>query len=506
MGIRRILAIFTLSCLLAVSFFVFPAKKAQALSVSDYFVYTYDFLFSQSTITDNETFYVTVSGQAECIQDLPLALNATEAYMESTIVASLAGSEVVLNENYTLSYPDFPSKKGETASASIQVPLSFPSGSISGAYTITGYLNIARVKVLGIWISVTGYLPSYQSMGTVTYQHDVGGGSGSTGANPVINLTQFMDESGVFIEDIRISSIDKIVELQFSTGTRFAIPGGIGDSVSIKSVEEGREPATTESNQIIGLAYNIEPEGASFSIPVKITFSYDEASLPNGVQEKDIVIVWWDSENTKWVPLEEYGVDEIANIVTGLARHFTIFAIIIDISPSAHFVVSPLIINPISIEAGETVTITVEVENNGGKTDTLILILKINESEYEKQNVTLDPGSSETIDFVVSRNVPGTYNVNINGQSGSFIVELIPQQVSDQTTSGTESPSSQEPDQLPELQSKFQTETLITGEIETIRDKSTNAQFIWWQVVVSLAAGMVIGGFVLLLLHNRRKT
>ena len=183
---RRILTFFILMCLLTISLLVIPAQKTQALSIDDYFVYTYNFTFSKTTVIGSENFYVTVSGQAACKQDLPL--DATEAYMESKVVASLGGNEVVLNPNYTISYADFPSKAGETASASVQVPLSFPVGSQAGTYNVTGYIITAKVKVLGIWIPVTGYLPPSQVMGTVTYQPSVlgGGGGGSTGPNPAL--------------------------------------------------------------------------------------------------------------------------------------------------------------------------------------------------------------------------------------------------------------------------------------------------------------------------------
>ena len=80
------------------------------------------------------------------------------------------GTEIVLNPNYSIRYDSgFPTKKGQTASASAQVPLSFPDGSPAGEYDIIGQILEAKVSVLVITVDVAGYLPPTQLMGTVTY-------------------------------------------------------------------------------------------------------------------------------------------------------------------------------------------------------------------------------------------------------------------------------------------------------------------------------------------------
>jgi hypothetical protein len=120
--------------------------------------------------------------------------------------------------------------------------------------------------VWGIDFNITGYLPASQAMGTVTYQPLLlgGGGGGSTGSNPATNLTRFMDDNGVFIEDAEVLSVDKIVKLLFHKGAHFTILGGIGSTVIIKAVEKGKEPEAPKNSQIIGQAYNLEPDGATF--------------------------------------------------------------------------------------------------------------------------------------------------------------------------------------------------------------------------------------------------
>lgn len=509
MWAKRSITILILLSLMTTSFLVIPPSEVEALSIDDYFIYTYNFTFSKTTVTGTETFYLTVNGQASCIQDMPL--NASEAYIESRVVASLNGSQVVLNPNYTISYPDFPSKSGETASATMQVPLSFPSSCTGGVYDVTGYINIARIKVLGIWITVTGYLPASQPIGQITYQPPISGGGGSTTTSPVTNLTQFMDDNGIFLEDAQAQSIDKTVKLIFSKGTYFTVLEGIGSTVTIESVEEQEEPETPENCLLIGQSYNIRPEGANFSPPIKIQFSYDETSLPAGAQEKDLLIAWWDTESEKWVSLEDCEVDETANTITGFVEHFTMFALIINMSPPASFTISSLIVAPLQVQPGESVTVTVTVENTGSRTGIYTLILKINGVEEARKDIPLDSGTSTTVDFIVFRDAPGTYSIDINGLEGSIIVASSTTSEIEQTISPTESLSSSDTNQAPESQTGLQLEPSIDIEQEYEGKEqeqlpSDNISFVWWQVPVALAVGMVLGGFILLFLWRSRKT
>jgi hypothetical protein len=418
--------------------------------------------------------------------------------VEAKVVANLAGNEVVLNSSYILSYADFPSKNKETASASVQVTLSFPVGSAAGTYTITGYIVNAKIKVLGIDFNVKVYLPASQAMGTVTYQPLLlGGGGGSTGPNPATNLTRFMDDNGVFIEDAEALSVDKIVKLFFHKGTRFTIPGGIGSTVIIKAVEKGKEPEAPKNAQIIGQAYNLEPDGATFNPPIRMAFSYNETSLPQGAQEKDIFIAWWDVSNSKWMPLKDSKVDETANTVTGSVEHFTIFATIIDVSPPASFDISSLSINPLSGNAGEPVTITVKATNTGGRAGTLTLILKINGVEEVRKSVTLGAGSSETVTFTVVKDIPATYNIDVNGLAGSFTMETLSSSEPSPTPSAPESPSKQ-PETQPES---------VTGQkLEPVPQTPVVEPFNWGLLGISVGAGMVFGSIFVFILWRRMRT
>jgi hypothetical protein len=87
-------------------------------------------------------------------------------------------------------------------------------------------------------------------------------------------------------------------------------------------------PAPPANGNIIGLVYNMGPQGAKFNPLMRLTFIYDDAAILAGIAEKDLVLAYWDGVAKKWVNLESIVVDTAANRVTGTATHFTPFALI----------------------------------------------------------------------------------------------------------------------------------------------------------------------------------
>ena len=130
----RILIALTLAlCLIPVA-----EVPVAALSIDDYFLISYTVEFSKDEIHDNKTFYVTVTGQATCINDLPLTVS--EAYVTGYVVArhEESDTEIILNSSYTISISPFPNEEGDVVQASQIVPLKFPEDSIPGTYNVAG--------------------------------------------------------------------------------------------------------------------------------------------------------------------------------------------------------------------------------------------------------------------------------------------------------------------------------------------------------------------------------
>jgi hypothetical protein len=472
--------------------------------VEQYFTYSYSFSFNKTVITGNEVFYVTASGQATCIKDLPLPVS--EASIVSRVVArhQQTGTEVVLNANYSMSYSSFPTKKGETVTPSpVQVPLSIPDGAAAGAYTVTAYILEARVKISFLpSLNVSNEFPPSETMGSVTYQPgsavEMPGGLGGiviTGPlkpDPATDLSRFMDTGGVFTEETWAKSIDGAAKITFPKGTIFKTQnGGAGTGVVVINVEKGKEPPAPPDGTIIGQVFTLGPEGATFNPPARLTISYDEAGLPEDLQENNLVIAWWNTVTGKWEQLTDCIVDGEANTVTGPVAHFTVFSIIGKASP-AQFDFSLLTISPASAKSGETVLVSISVANSGGSKGAGLAVLKINGVEEDRQEATLASGASRSLSFMVVRNPAATYGVEVNGLTGSFTIENIP--------------VTPVPAPVPELQPATMTTPEPEGspvDIPAREPMPPPPAANGWLLAILIGAGIVVGGLGIYSLYEK---
>lgn len=87
---------------------------------------------------------------------------------------------------------------------------------------------------------------------------------------------------------------------------------------------------------------------------------------------------------------------------------------------SADFNLSNLKISPSRAKPGENVTISVDVKNKDEAKGTKNVSLRVNEEILEEREVTLAPGKSKTLTFIIVRENPGIYKVEIDGLSDNF--------------------------------------------------------------------------------------
>jgi hypothetical protein len=92
--------------------------------------------------------------------------------------------------------------------------------------------------------------------------------------------------------------------------------------------------------------------------------------------------------------------------------------------PPAAFEVTSLNITPMEVTAGEAVNITVEVKNTGDSEGAYTAVLSVNRATVETKEVSLAPGSSETVTFSLVQDTPGTYQVGIGELTGLLEVRL----------------------------------------------------------------------------------
>ena len=81
-----------------------------------------------------------------------------------------------------------------------------------------------------------------------------------------------------------------------------------------------------------------------------------------------------------------------------------------------------LLVDPPQVLPGQQVTISASVCNSGEEKGSQSVVLSVNGVAEQSQSVSASGGSCKTAVFNVVKAVPGTYDVDINGQHGQFTV------------------------------------------------------------------------------------
>lgn len=92
----------------------------------------------------------------------------------------------------------------------------------------------------------------------------------------------------------------------------------------------------------------------------------------------------------------------------------------------ASFTVSALTVVPDTCKVGESVRVSATVTNTGGSKGVYDVVFKVNGTEEARLKVTLDPGGSQKVSYTLKKAVAGTYSVDVNGLTTSFVVTPMP--------------------------------------------------------------------------------
>jgi len=241
----------------------------------------------------------------------------------------------------------------------------------------------------------------------------------------------YTSSSGEILETIEATSEDGTLTLTIPEGT-IVLDKDDNPVINLEADVDTSPPLPPKDASIIGLAYDFGPDGTTFTPPITLTRSYDPDDIPEGVAEEALVLAWYDEVAGEWVELDCV-VDTGNNTITASIEHFTTFAIIGAVIPSvtppvsapapAVFAPSSLSISPVEVNIGETVTISLSVTNTGGKSGSYKVTLKINGVVEATKQVTVDAGLSEEVTFTISKDIAGTYSVDVNGLTDSFTVK-----------------------------------------------------------------------------------
>jgi hypothetical protein len=206
---------------------------------------------------------------------------------------------------------------GGSTSITYNVIWSTPSSWPTGIY---------EIEVL-VYVSNGGTPLSHPQ--TYTFTLSTGGGTPGGGGAPegVTMVYSYINPEGKFIQDVTAVSYDKKVSLLIKQGVIAKTWIGAPLSwVSIKLLEDPPEPP--EDLSIIGIPYDLKPDMATFDPPIRITFKYNPADIPEGISEEDLSLAYYDSTEARWVKLVNIIVDMDNNTISGDLSHFTAFAVI----------------------------------------------------------------------------------------------------------------------------------------------------------------------------------
>lgn len=135
----------------------------------------------------------------------------------------------------------------------------------------------------------------------------------------------FVSDEGTFSAEVELIADDESIILGMPAGT-VGLSSTHEPINSISMVPVAELPALPEGTNIIGLAWNLGPDGATFEPAINLSMPYDPSKLPEGVAEEDLVIAWYDTSANAWVMLETT-VDTVNKVLTAKVSHFTTFAL-----------------------------------------------------------------------------------------------------------------------------------------------------------------------------------
>lgn len=205
----------------------------------------------------------------------------------------------------------------------------------------------------------------------------------------------------------------------FQAPTQFPAPG----PMAAPYPQYARRPIFSVSN------LTITPNQVKYGNPVTISAivsnsgseagTYSVVLRINGMVENiiDLMLSPGATQATTFTVNKDGG--EYYAEVDGLSGIF----IIIPLDP-ANFTVSNLTIAPERAKQGENIIISAMVTNNGELPGTYSAALKLKGAIESTEDVDLSPGESRKISFKIAKTTPGFYNVELEGLTGRFVVEM----------------------------------------------------------------------------------
>ena len=259
-----------------------------------------------------------------------------------------------------------------------------------------------------------------------------GGGSGSGTTNRLLDIDMLglvgkvaVTDDGITIEPHIVFSLQNLLTLELSKGTKIISGSEIPTELALTVTNEA--PPPPQGMVIVSQVYDCvaytdggTAKSVNFNPAVILEINYNPQAVPEDASA--IFIAYYDEATGLWVPLNApSGYVAETGTAAALVSHFTPFAVLAKL-PTAYFAVSNLDISPSQVKIGEEVTISAQVANTGGMSGEYTLVMNVEGLPQASQVVELSAGQSQEVSFTVALDAAGSYQVEIGGLQGSFVV------------------------------------------------------------------------------------
>ena len=165
-----------------------------------------------------------------------------------------------------------------------------------------------------------------------------GGGGGPTvipetvEATGSINIGDYLDANGVTGTTIILCSADGSFCITIPSGTQ--VLGPDGEPAGELAIIMLNTPPPPPGYVMVGKAYDFLVPGTAFNPAVLIRATFRPADIPDGVNEEDLILGYYDEAKAEWVFLITT-VDTDANNASAFTGHFTAFAVLAKVPEEA---------------------------------------------------------------------------------------------------------------------------------------------------------------------------
>ena len=146
------------------------------------------------------------------------------------------------------------------------------------------------------------------------------------------DLSRDVNSTGTFIFGASASSANGDVTVNIPAGVTGLTAGGAPiTQITITPITTDL-PALPADGAAVGLYFDIQPSGSTFSSPITITVSYDPSLIPAGISP---YVAWYNPATGQWEQLTTVSIDTVNHTITASVNHFSTFAVLAALSKTS---------------------------------------------------------------------------------------------------------------------------------------------------------------------------